>query len=61
MEWPVGLVCTKCKSMFGSVINPSDIKDIWQIKAICGMCIERLSNEKGITPNSPETWARLLE
>ena len=63
MEYPAGLMCVKCGEFFGHVLNPSKYiaKSAWDIEAICAKCVEQLTREKGITPESPEDWAYLLE
>ena len=63
MEYPAGLVCVRCGEIFGRVFNPSNCfaTNAWDVKAIRDRCTAQLSEEKGITPKSPEDWARLLE
>ena len=64
MEIPLGLVCIKCGTVFGSLLNPSLViaKDRPQrVEAVCTACVTALRREKGIVPDSPESWARLLE
>ncbi len=65
MEIPLGLACIKCGTVFGSILNPSLViaKDIpgKRIEAICTPCVTALRGEKGIVPDSPESWGRLLE
>ena len=65
MEMPLSLACIKCGTVFGSLLNPSLVitKDIslQRVEAVCTPCITALRREKGIVPDSPESWARLLE
>lgn len=65
MEQPLILVCKKCASVFGRILNPSLIipKDKLgqRVEAVCTTCIVKLMLEKGIQPDSLESWARLLE
>ncbi len=64
MELPLGLVCIKCGAVFGSLLNPSLIiaKDRPErVQAVCAPCVNKLSKEKGIVPDSPENWARILD
>jgi len=65
MEMPLGLVCIKCGTVFGSLLNPSLViaKDRpgQRVEAVCTPCVTALKREKGIVPDSPESWARLLE
>ncbi len=65
MEMPLSLACIKCGTVFGSLLNPSLViaKDRLdqRVEAVCTPCITALRREKGIVPDSPESWARLLE
>ncbi len=65
MEMPLSLACIKCGTVFGSLLNPSLViakdRSGQQIEAVCTPCVTALRCEKGIVPDSPESWARLLE
>ena len=65
MELPLGLVCIKCGTVFGSLLNPSLVISEdrlgQRVEAICTPCVTALRREKGLVPDSPESWARLLE
>lgn len=60
MGIPLGLVCKKCGYVFGAIVSPKQ-SELPKIESVCQQCIGRLSQEKGITPNSAENWKRLLE
>jgi len=63
MELPLGLVCIKCGEVFGSLLNPSAVirgDRTQRAEAVCAPCVGSLTREKGIVPDSPENWARLL-
>ena len=59
---PVGVVCEKCGTMVASLLNVKKLDfEGRSLRAICSACISRLSKEKGITPDSPENWNKLVE
>ena len=60
---PVALVCTSCGNVSGALLNTScvETRGNQSLTAICSSCTASLSQEKGITLDSPENWAKLLE
>lgn len=58
---PVGLVCKSCGDVFGTLLEPPAdlLPEGAQVEAICTPCVGRLSREKGIVPNTPESWEKL--
>ncbi len=64
MSLPIGLVCKKCGSVFGALIRPNteEVARIGKaVESICEPCATELSKQKGISLDSAENWAKIID